>query len=104
MFTRNGMNAQTFADWLGPLAWLVLVGGWVLAIIAFAVIGSETCSTVEVALVGPIEACTDTTPSAVILLTVMGFGATVGSLFLFALRHLLVVLNEIESNTRPRDQ
>ena len=36
---------------------------------------------------------------AVILLTVVGFGATVGSLFLWALRHLLTVLSEIEENT-----
>lgn len=94
------MNSRTFADWLGPLAWLVLVGGWVLAVIAFFAIGTETCTTVEVPLAGLIEACTDTTAQSVILLVVIGFGATIGSLFLWALRHLLAVLSEIETNTR----
>jgi len=36
----------------------------------------------------------------VIMLTVIGFVATVGSLFLFGLRHLLTVIVEIEENTR----
>jgi hypothetical protein len=94
------MNARSFAKLLGPLALLVLVGGWVLAIVAFFVVGTETCSTVEVPIAGAVEACQDTTPSAVILLTVIGFGATVGSLFLWALRHMLLALAAIEENTR----
>jgi len=96
------MNARSFADLLWPVGWAILVGGWVLAVVAFLVVGTETCSSVTVPVVGVVEACQDTTPSAVILLTVIGFGATVGSLFLWALRHLLVVLNEIEENTRSR--
>ena len=100
MFTRKAMNARSFANLLGPLGLLVLLGGWVLAVVAFLVVGTETCSAVTVPVVGVVEACQDTTPSAVILLTVIGFGATVGSLFLWALRHLLIVLNEIEKNTR----
>jgi hypothetical protein len=100
MFTRKAMNARSFADLLAPLALLVLVGGWVLAVVAFFVVGTETCSTVEVPIAGVVEACQDTTPSAVILLTVIGFGATVGSLFLWALRHMLLALNQIEENTR----
>jgi len=98
------MDSRTFADWLSPLAWLVLVGGWVLAIIAFFAIGTETCTTVEVPLAGLIEACTDTTAQSVILLVVIGFGATVGSLFLWALRYLMTVLGEIETNTKRRDR
>ncbi|MGH2405999.1 MAG: hypothetical protein ACRDGN_16295, partial [bacterium] len=56
-------------------------------------------SEVTVPVVGVVKACQDTTPNAVILLTVIGFGATVGSLFLWALRHVLVVLTQIAENT-----
>lgn len=94
------MNVRSFADLLVPLAWAVLVGGWVLGIVAFFVIGTETCADVEVPLAGFIEVCQDTTAASVILLTVIGFVATVGSLFLWGLRHLLMVLGEIEEHTR----
>src|SRR5712692_9193643 len=96
------MDTRSFADWLSPLAWLVLVGGWVLAVVAFLVIGTETCTTVAIPLAGPLKACTDTTAQSVILLVVIGFGETIGSLFLWALRHLLAVLAEIETNTKRR--
>lgn len=96
------MNARAFGNMLGPLAVLVLVGGWVLAVVAFLVVGTETCSEVTVPVVGVVKACQDTTADAVILLTVVGFGATVGSLFLWALRHLLLVLSQIEENTAAR--
>jgi len=96
------MDARAFGNLLGLLALVVLVGGWVLAVVAFLVVGSETCSEVTVPLVGVVKACQDTTAEAVILLTVVGFGATVGSLFLWTLRHVLVVLNQIEENTSPR--
>jgi hypothetical protein len=69
-------------------------------VLAFFLVGTETCTDVAVPLAGNVRACTDTTPSAVILLTVMGFAATIGSLFLWALRHLLGVLSAIEENTR----
>ena len=78
------------------------MGGWVLAVVAFLVVGTETCSEVTVPVVGIMKACQDTTAEAVILLTVVGFGATVGSLFLWALRHVLVVLSQIEENTSAR--
>ena len=93
------MDARAFVNLLGPLAILVLMGGWVLAVIAFLVVGTETCSEVAVPVVGVVKACQDTTAEAVILLTVVGFGATVGSLFLWALRHVLMVLSQIEENT-----
>lgn len=96
------MSARAFGDLLGPLALLVLVGGWILAIVAFFVVGTETCTDVTLPVAGVVRACQDTTPNAVILLTVIGFGATVGSLFLWALRHLIVVLTEIEENTAGR--
>jgi len=94
------MSSRQFIEWLGPLAGVVLVGGWVLAVVAFLVIGTETCSTVEVPLAGQIEACTDTSATAVILLTVIGFGATLGALFLWALRYVLASLEAIAENTR----
>ena len=93
------MDARKFVDLLGTLSLLVLVGGWVVAVLAFLVIGTETCSEVTVPVVGVVKVCQDTTAEAVILLTVVGFGATVGSVFLWALRHVLVVLNQIEENT-----
>jgi hypothetical protein len=96
------MDIRRFSEWLNPLAWAVLVGGWVLGVVAFFAIGSETCSTVNAPLVGLIEACTDTTAQSVILLVVIGFGATIGSLFLWALRHVLATLSAIEANTRDR--
>ena len=94
------MSARDYARWLGPLSAAVFVGGWVLAVVAFLVIGSETCTTVGVPLAGPIEACTDTAATSVVLLVVIGFAATVGSLFLFALRFLLLTLADIADNTR----
>jgi hypothetical protein len=96
------MSARDYARWLGPLSVVVFVGGWVLAVVAFLAIGSETCTTVAVPLAGPIEACTDTAATSVVLLVVIGFAATVGSLFLFALRFLLLTLADIEDNTRRR--
>jgi hypothetical protein len=85
---------------LAPLAVAVFIGGWILAAVAFFVIGTETCSTVTVPLAGAIKACQDTTANAVILLTVIGFAATVGALFLLGLRHMLLTLADIENNTR----
>jgi hypothetical protein len=93
------MDARRFAGLLGPVAIAVLVGGWVLAVVAFFAIGTETCSQVGLGIAGRAEVCTDTTSSAVILLTVIGFAATVGSMFLLALRFMLVVLDEIRANT-----
>jgi len=95
------MTARGYARWLAPLSVAVLVGGWVLAVVAYVAIGTETCTTVTVPLAGGVEACTDTTTSSVVLAVVIGFAATVGSLFLFALRFLLLTLAEIENNTRP---
>jgi len=96
------MTARNYARWLGPLAGLVLVGGWILAAVAFVAIGTETCTDVVVPLAGDVQACTDTTTSSVVLTVVIGFAATVGSLFLFALRFLLITLSDIADNTRTR--
>ncbi len=93
------MDARRFAGLLGPLAAIVLVAGWALAVAAFFVIGTESCADVSLGIAGRIEVCQDTTSSAVILLTVIGFAATVGSLFLLALRYLLLVLDDIRANT-----
>jgi hypothetical protein len=94
------MNARDYIGWLGPLAGAVLVLGWILAIAAFFVVGDETCTTTTIPLAGPIETCTDTTAVAVILVLVIGLGATLGSLFLLGLRFALSSLSSIEENTR----
>jgi len=94
------MTARDYARWLTPLGLVVLVGGWILAVVAFVAIGTETCTTVAVPLAGEVEACTDTSATSVVLLVVIGFAATVGSLFLFALRFLLLTLADIADNTR----
>jgi hypothetical protein len=96
------MDTRKFTDLLGPVAIALLLGGWVLAIVAFFVVGTETCTQVTLPVAGSVEACQDTTPSAVILLTVIGFGATLGSIFLWSLRHVLDVLSEIADNTRSQ--
>ena len=97
------MNAASYTRLLVPLAALVFVGGWVLAAVTFFVIGTETCADVQVPLAGQIQVCQDTTSNAVVLLTVIGFAATVGSMFLLGLHFMLSTLNDIESNTRRGD-
>ncbi len=94
------MTRRTFIDWLGPVAGLVFAGGWILAIVAFLVIGTQNCATVQIPVAGQIKVCQNTTSQAVILLAVVGFGATLGSLLLWSLRYLLETLSEIEANTR----
>jgi predicted secreted protein len=94
------MTAASYTRLLKPLAALVFVGGWVLAVVAFFVIGTQSCANVQVPLAGTLQACQDTTANAVIMLTVIGFAATVGSLFLVAMHFLLLTLTDIESNTR----
>ena len=71
-----------------------------MAVVAFVAIGTETCTTVPVPLAGEVEACTDTAATSVVLLVVIGFAATVGSMFLLGLRFMLQTLSEIEANTR----
>ena len=94
------MTARDYTRWLGPIAAIVLVGGWVLAAVAFVAIGTETCTTVAVPLAGEVEACTDTSATSVVLLVVIGFAATVGSMFLLGLRFMLQALSKIEENTQ----
>jgi hypothetical protein len=94
------MDSRSYTQALVPLAALVFVGGWILAGVAFFVIGTETCADVQVPLAGAIQVCEDTTSNAVVMLTVIGFAATVGSMFLLGLHFMLRTLNDIESNTR----
>jgi len=98
MFTN--MNTRTFVQWLAPIAAIVFVAGWILAIVAFIAVGDETCTTTTIPLAGAIETCTDTAAVSVILLMVVGFGATLGALFLLGLRHVLATMEAIEENTR----
>lgn len=94
------MANRSFPQLIFMLAWVVLIGGWALAVAAYFVIGSETCSEVQIPLAGSVEACQDTTAQSVLLFAVVGFGATVGSVFLFSLRWVLLTLQAIEENTR----
>lgn len=103
MIDSASMTAASYTRLLVPLAALVFVGGWVLAVVAFFVIGTETCADVQVPIAGSLEVCQDTTSNAVVMLTVIGFAATVGSLFLLGLHFMLRMLSEIESNTRKRE-
>jgi len=96
------MTVRNFIQWLGPISLGVFVGGWVLAALAFFAIGNETCTDVDLGIAGQIRTCTDTSAQAVILLVVVGFGATLSSLFLWGLRYLLETLEAIETNTRRR--
>ena len=100
MFTRKAMNARSFADLLSLLALVVLIGGWVLAIVLSSSSAQRRVQRWKCQSPASSRPRQDTTPSAVILLTVIGFGATVGSLFIWALRYILVALNQIEENTR----
>jgi hypothetical protein len=95
------LDAPTFARLLGPLAALVLAGGWVLAIAAFFLVGTETCVTTQVPLVGGIETCQDTTSTAVVMVAAIGFAATAGAVVLWALRYVITALSAIDDNTRP---
>lgn len=98
------VNGRTFANWLVFAGWAVLVLGWIVAVVAFLVIGTEQCAKAALPLGGSIEICQDTTANAVVLLTVVGFAATVGSVFLWALRYIILAMQAIEENTRPRDR
>ena len=76
------------------------MGGWILGVAAYLAVGDETCTTTNLGIAGQVVTCTDTTAVSVILVMVVGFGATLGSLFLVAARYLLASLEGIESNTR----
>ena len=95
----GAMTVAGYTRLLVPLAVLVFIGGWVLAGVAFFVIGTRTCAAVQVPLAGTLQVCQDTTSNAVIMLTVIGFAANVGSLFLLGLNFLLLTLYGVESNT-----
>ena len=94
------MNTSSFVQWLGPIAAVVFVGGWVLAIVAYIAVGDQTCTTTNIPLAGPIETCTDTTAVSVILVMIVGFASTLGSLMLLGLRFMLGTLDSIDENTR----
>jgi hypothetical protein len=94
------MSAKDYIRWLGPLAAVVFVLGWVLAVMAYIAVGDETCTTTNLGIAGQVVTCTDTTAVSVILVMIVGFGATLGALFLLGLRHLLASLVAIEENTK----
>jgi hypothetical protein len=94
------MTPARFAELLAPLAGAVFVGGWALAIVAFLVIGTERCADVRVPLAGAIKVCQDATSSTVLLIAVIGFLATIGSLILLGMRYLLLAVADIHGNTK----
>ena len=94
------MTSRDFAGWLAPLAAVVFVGGWILGIVAYFVVGDETCTTTTIPLAGQVVTCTDTTAVSVILLMIVGLGATLGSLWLLCLRFLILGIAEIAENTQ----
>jgi hypothetical protein len=96
------LSSRQFAGLLVYAGWVVLVGGWALAIAAFFIIGRESCATVQLPLAGPLDICQDTTPQAIIVLAVVGLGATLGSIFLWSIRYLLLAAEAIEASNRGR--
>lgn len=88
------MTPGRFAELLGPLSIAVFIGGWILAVAAFLVIGTETCADVQVPLAGAIEVCQDTTASTVAVVAVIGFLATIGGVVLQGMRFLLLAVTE----------
>lgn len=88
------MTTERYAQLLIPLAAAVFIGGWILAVVSYLVIGTETCAVVPVPLVGELEACQDTTSSAVILLVVVGFVGTMCSLLLLSMHFVLRAIAE----------
>lgn len=95
------MTPTRFAELLAPLAAAVFAGGWALAIAAFFVIGTETCARTQVPLAGSLEVCQDTTASTVLVLAVIGFLATIGSLVLLGMRYLLLAADEKNTRKAP---
>ncbi len=87
-------DARAYAQLLGPLSALVFVGGWILAVVAFFVIGTDTCAEVVLPLAGGVEVCQDTTASTVLVVAVIGFMATIGGMVLLGMRFLLLAVAE----------
>jgi hypothetical protein len=96
------MTSRDFARWLAPIAAFVFVGGWIFGVVAFLVVGDETCTTTNLGIAGQVVTCTDTTAVSVILLMIVGLGATLGSLWLLCLRFLILSMAEVAENTQRR--
>lgn len=94
------VTPEQAARLLRPAAAIVFIGGWIAAIASFFIIGTETCVTTDIPLVGGVETCQDTTATAVVIVGAIGFGATCCAVVLWAISHVLVVLNDISANTR----
>jgi hypothetical protein len=85
---------------LRPLAAAVFLAGWAMAIASFFIIGTETCVTTNVPIVGGIETCQDTTSTAVVVVAAIGFGSTAASLVIWSISFVLIALEDIAANTR----
>jgi hypothetical protein len=94
------VTPEQAAKLLRPAAIIIFIGGWIAAIASFFIIGTETCVTTQIPVVGGVETCQDTTPTAVVVVGAIGFGATGCAVVLWAMSHVLVVLNDISANTR----
>lgn len=82
------------------MAAVVFVGGWALAVVAYIAVGNETCSTTVIPIAGPVQTCTDTTAVSVMLVLIVGFASTLGSVMLLGLRFIVGTLDAIEKNAR----
>ena len=94
------VTPESAARLLRPTAFVVFAGGWVLAIASFFLIGTETCVTTQIPIVGGVETCQDTTATSVVLVAAVGLGATACAVVLWSISHVLAVLNDIAGNTR----
>ncbi len=94
------MSGTKFIQALGPIAGLVFIVGWTLAVVAYFAVGNETCTDTNLGIAGKVTTCTDTKAVSIIVFMMVGFGATLGALFLWALRFVLASLDSIAENTR----
>jgi hypothetical protein len=94
------VTPERAARLLRPLASIVFVGGWAMAAASFFIIGTETCVTTQIPIVGGVETCQDTTGTSAVLVAAIGFGATGCAVVLWSISHVLTVLNDIAANTR----
>jgi hypothetical protein len=86
------MESAGIVPYIRPIALFVLVGGWAFAAASYFIIGTETCATTAVPLVGAVRTCADTTSTTYVVVAGIGFTATVGALILWTLGHLFEVI------------
>lgn len=83
------MDTDSLARLLRPVSVLLFVGGWAFAIASYFIVGTETCASSQVPLVGAIETCADTTSTTYVIVAAIGFSATIGALILWTMSALI---------------